>query len=186
MTSSAKRHDLAELVRDHENGELPAPHHVPQHAQYFVGLPRRKHRGRLVENEEAALQIELLQDLAFLPLAGGDRRHLGAERNAERHAVEKGFELAGLLAPIHHRRQLGARQHEVLGHGHGRNRGEVLVDHAEAERVSGARILDCLLVVVDQNVARIRPVIAHDAFDQRALAGAVLAEQRVEAARPAP
>src|SRR5262249_12166994 len=32
----------------------------------------------------------------------------------------------------------------------------------------------------DQNAARIRPVIAHDALDQRALAGPVLAEERVE------
>ena len=177
-----ERHHLAELVRDHQDGELAALDHVAQHAEHLVGLAGREHRGRLVEDEEAALEIELLEDLAFLPLAGRDRRHLGAERNAERHAVEKGLELAGLLAPVDHGGKLGTRQHEILGHGHGRHRGEVLVDHAEAERVRGARILDLPLAVVDQHVAVVRPVVAHDAFDQRALAGAVLAEQGVEAA----
>ena len=46
----------------------------------------------------------------------------------------------------------------------------------------GARIVDDLLPVADQNVARVGVVVAHDAFDQRALAGAVLAEERVEGA----
>ena len=175
-----KRHDLAELVRDHQHGEIAAPHHVAQHAQHFVGFAGREHRGRLVENEKAALQIELLEDFAFLPLAGGNRRHLGTERNAERHAREEGFQLLRLAPPVDHRRQRGACQHEILRHGHGRDRGEVLIDHAEAERVRGARIVDRLFAAVDQDVARVRPVVAHDALDQRALAGAVLAEQRME------
>ena len=46
------------------------------------------------------------------------------------------------------------------------------------------RIGDRLLAAADQDVALGRAVIAHDAFDQRALAGAVLAEQRVERAGP--
>jgi hypothetical protein len=56
----------------------------------------------------------------------------------------------------------------------------VLVDHAEAEGVRGTRIVDLLFTAVDHDVAGVRPVIAHDALDQRALAGAVLAEQRME------
>ena len=50
---------------------------------------------------------------------------------------------------------VGAREHEILGHRHGRHRGEVLVDHAEAERVRRARIVDRLFAAVDQDVARV-------------------------------
>ena len=42
------------------------------------------------------------------------------------------------------------------------------------------RIGDRLFAAADQHVAFGRVVITHDAFDERALAGAVFAEQRVE------
>src|ERR1022692_2842098 len=42
------------------------------------------------------------------------------------------------------------------------------------------RIGDRLLTAADQHLALGRVVVTHDAFDQRALAGAVFAEQRVE------
>jgi hypothetical protein len=58
----------------------------------------------------------------------------------------------------------------------------MLVHHAEAERVGILRIGDRLFAAADQHVALGRVVIAHDAFDQRALAGAVFAEQRMEGA----
>jgi hypothetical protein len=60
----------------------------------------------------------------------------------------------------------------------------MLVDHAEPERVRVLRVGDRLFAAADQDVALGRVVIAHDAFHQRALAGAVLAEQRVERAGP--
>ena len=58
----------------------------------------------------------------------------------------------------------------------------MLIDHAEAERVRGARIADDLLAIIDEKLARVGLVIAHDAFDERRLAGAVLAEKRVKRA----
>ena len=67
-----ERHHLAEFVGDHQDGQLAVDHHLAQHAEHLVGLAGRQHRGRLVQDQEAALQIELLQDLALLPLAGGD------------------------------------------------------------------------------------------------------------------
>jgi len=38
-------HDLAEFMRDHQDGENAAGHHVAQHAQHFVGFAGRQHRG---------------------------------------------------------------------------------------------------------------------------------------------
>ena len=65
-------HDLAELVRDHQDGQLALDDHVAEHAEHLVGFRRRQHRSRLVQDQEAALQVELLEDLAFLPLASRD------------------------------------------------------------------------------------------------------------------
>ena len=78
----SKRHHLAEFVGDHQNGQLAIDHHLSQHAQHLVGFARRQHRGRLVQDQESALQIELFQDFALLPLAGGDIGNPGIERNA--------------------------------------------------------------------------------------------------------
>ncbi len=60
----------------------------------------------------------------------------------------------------------------------------MLIDHAEAERVRSARIVDDFLAVIDHQLAGIGLVIAHDAFDERRFAGAVLAKQRVKRAGP--
>src|SRR5260221_300751 len=58
----------------------------------------------------------------------------------------------------------------------------MLVDHAEAERRGIARAGDLGLPAVDQHLAGGRAIEAHHALHQRRLAGAVLAEQRVERA----
>ncbi len=59
----------------------------------------------------------------------------------------------------------------------------MLVDHADAERLGVARVAHDRLLPVDQELAAVGLVEAHDAFDERRLAGAVLAEQGVERAR---
>ena len=179
-----ERHHLAELVGDHQDGQFAGDHHGAQHAQHLVGFARRQHRGRLVEDQEAPLQIKLLEDLALLPLAGGDVRDSCIERHLERHPRQERFQFLLFLAPVDHRRDVVARQHQVFGDRHRRHQREMLVDHAEPECVGVLRIGDRLLAAADQHVAFGRVVVAHDAFDQRALAGAVLAEQRVERAGP--
>src|SRR5262249_24567547 len=58
----------------------------------------------------------------------------------------------------------------------------MLVDHAEAETMRGSGMGDDLLAVADDELPAIGAVIAHDAFDERRLAGAVLAEERMHRA----
>ena len=145
VTSSAKAITSRNLWVIIRMVSSPRSHHAAQHAEHLVGLAGREHRGRLVEDEEAALEIELLEDFAFLPLAGGDRRHLGVERHAKRHARQKFLERLALARPVDDRRHVVARQHEILRDRHRRHQREVLIDHAEAERVRGARIADDLL-----------------------------------------
>src|ERR1700676_5241006 len=56
----------------------------------------------------------------------------------------------------------------------------MLVDHADAERLRVARILDRDLGSIEQKGSLVGRIEAHDAFDERRLARAVLAEKRVE------
>ncbi len=55
----------------------------------------------------------------------------------------------------------------------------MLVHHADPVRACVARIVDRQFRPVEQDLAAIGRVEAHDAFDERGFAGAVLAEQRV-------
>ena len=70
----------------------------------------------------------------------------------------------------------------VLGHGERRDEPEVLVHHADpgVERVARRVELDRL--AVEQDLALVRPVEPGEDVRERALAGAVLAEQRVHLA----
>ena len=82
----AKGHHLAEFVGDDQDAELALRAHAADHAQQFVGLLRREHGGRLVEDQHVALQIELLEQLDLLLLAGGQVADERARIDAERHA----------------------------------------------------------------------------------------------------
>ena len=69
-----------------------------QQPEDLVGLAGRQHRGRLVENKEALVEIEQLQDFELLLLARRQRGHRHVERHAEGHPVEEGFEPPPLLS----------------------------------------------------------------------------------------
>src|SRR5580704_11479516 len=58
----------------------------------------------------------------------------------------------------------------------------MLIHHANAKRAGVAGIADRRLRPIEQDLAAIRCVEAHDAFDQRGLAGAVFAEERMDRA----
>ena len=58
--------DLAELVRDEDDGAALA-RQAAQHAEQVVRLLRREHTGRLVEDQDVRLAVELPHDLQ--PLA---------------------------------------------------------------------------------------------------------------------
>ncbi len=179
-----ERHHLAEFVRDHQDRQIAVDDHGAQHAQHFVGFAGRQHRCRLVQNQKAPLQVKLLENFAFLPLAGGKIGDPGVERHLERHARQKSFQFLLFLAPVDDGGNVVARQHQVFGHRHRGHQREMLIHHAEAECVGVLRIGDRLFAAADQHIALGRVIIAHDALHQRALAGAVFAEQRMERAWP--
>ena len=154
--------------------------HAAQQTEHFVGLVRSEHGRRLVEYEQPLIEIEQFQDFEFLLFARRHGGHRNIERNAKRHAVEKRFERAHLLFPVDDGRRIGAADDEIFSAGHRGHQREVLIDHADAQRASVARIADRHFRAVEQDLAFVRRIEAHDAFDECRFAGAVLAEQRVD------
>ncbi len=84
-----------------------------------------------------------------------------------------------LLFPVDDGRRVGAADDEILRAGQRWHQREMLVHHADAVRACVARIADRHFRAVEQDLAAIGRVEAHDAFDERGFAGAVLAEQRM-------
>ena len=154
--------------------------HVTQQAEDFIRLARGQHRGRFVQDQESLIKIKELQDFELLFLAGRHRRDRLVERHAKRHPVKESFERLHLLAPFDDRRRVGPTDDEIFCRGQGGNQREVLVHHADAERLRVARIADGDLLAVQQELPAVGRIEPHDAFDERRLAGAVLAEQRME------
>ncbi len=64
----ADRHDLLELVGDQQHRRA-ARAQGAQRVEQLLGLLRREHRGRLVEDQDARAAVERLQDLQPLALA---------------------------------------------------------------------------------------------------------------------
>jgi len=175
---------LAELVGDHHDGQTPGMRERTDRPEHLVGLVGCEHRGRLVEDQQPVVRVELLEDLGLLLLAGGEVRDRHLQRQRERRAVHEGPHLGDLGGPVDDRAQPAAREREVLGDRHRRHQREVLIDHADAERTGGLRRADVALAAVEQHRPRIGALEAHQALDQRRLARAVLAQQRVDRARP--
>ena len=148
---------LAELVADHQHGDLAALRHLAEQAEHLVGLAGRQHRSRLVEDQEALLQIEKLQDLELLLLAGRERGDLLAQPHAERHAVHESFEPRLLRLPVDDSGRVGARDDEVLGRRQAGHQRELLVDHADAEVARVARALHLHLACRRAAPSRGRP-----------------------------
>src|SRR5262249_41917305 len=129
---------------------------------------------------EATPQIELLEDFDFLLLTRGKTGYRHVERNLERNRAHECIEALALFAPVDHQRDIVPRHHQVLGDRHARHEGEVLVHHADTERMGVLWRTNLAFTPVHDDLARIRAVVADQALDQRALAGTVLAQQRVE------
>ena len=177
----AEAHRLVQLVGDEEDRDSGVPQPADDPAEVLHAL-RREHRGRLVEDQHALAPPERLDDLDELLLAEGER----AERRVLR---QRDAEQAGDLAQPRacrgavHGCAPGGPQHQVLQHRERRHQGRVLVDGADAEIERGARARDPGLVPAYLDGAGIGALHAREDGDQRRLAGAVLAQQRVDLRR---
>ena len=177
--------DLVELVAD-EDDAVALGREAAQDLEDLLGLLGRQDRGRLVEDEDLGVAVERLEDLdALLPAdrQGADLDvgvDLEAEPSSELHDPAIG------LVPVEEDR-VGHRlfaEDDVLGDGQDRDQHEVLVDHADPAGDGVRRAGQGDLFAVEQD----RPLIGLgqpvEDVHERGLAGAVLAEQRVDLAGP--
>ena len=122
---------------------LPCSRSRAEHAKELVGLLRREHRGRLVEDQDLRAAVERLQDLH--PLLHADRQmlHHGVERHGQ--AVVPGDALQLGAGAGESARQPPAAldaEHDVLQHGEVVHEHEVLVHHADARGDRVVRAVD--------------------------------------------
>ena len=82
VTRSVIGHDFAQLVRDEDDG-FALVAQADKHLEKLVGLLRREHGGRLVEDQDLRAAIERLQDFHALLQADRQLRHDGVERHLE-------------------------------------------------------------------------------------------------------
>ncbi len=160
--------------------DRPCGHHLGQRGEQRLAFLRRQHRGRLVEDQDARVAVQRLEDLDPLPLAdrqaADPRLRLHRQAEALRHLQQPGARRVAAREGLPQR--LGAHQH-VVEHAEVVGQREVLVHHADAggqrrlrvaRRASGRPKTSML--------ARVGHVVAEQDRHQRRLAGAVLAEQR--------
>ena len=154
-----------------------------QHVEQRVALGRRQDRGRLVENEDARVAVERLQNLD--PLAHADRQIADTGVGVDRETValrKLGDALArGPAVDEGSAPRLGAIDDIFPG----RQRAEQLerlMHHAQARRHRVDRRTEANGRVAHANLARVRRLQAEQDAHQRRLARPVLAHHAVDLA----
>ena len=153
----------------------------------LLGLRRGEDGGRLVEDEDAGIPEQRLQDFHPLFLADGQ-------------AVDAPVQIDGQAALLHQRVEPPARlgggpgeaedrlgsEHDIVEGGEVFRQREMLVDHTDPGLQRGlgraGRQRSQRPVRFDADRPRIGDIMAEQDVHQRRLAGAVLAEQRVDLA----
>jgi hypothetical protein len=177
------RHDLVELVAD-EDDAAAVLHHAPQTLEEAEGLLRRQDGGGLVEDEDPGAAVEVLEDLHPLLLADGQVPY-GAVC-LHRHPVGLGeaADLALERGGPEDRSRLVPAERDVLGDREAVDETEMLVHHPDATVDRGTGGANRRLVAEDLDRARVGPHEPCEDVHERRLPGAVLAEERVDLARP--
>ena len=182
VTRSATDEDLGQLVGD-EDHRLAGASHVAHAREELVGFLRRQYGGRLVEDEDPGAPVEGFQDLD--PLALPERELPDPRLRVDGHLETVGC-LGDRLFDFPRRKaqpRLGPSEHHVLGDGHALHKAQMLVDHKDASVLRVPRGVEPDGLAVDEELAFIGPVEAHQEIAQRGLAGPVLAEQGVHLPR---
>ena len=175
----AELEHLVEAVADEEDRHARC-RQLAHLAEEPVDLVRRKGGGRFVHDQDADLAGHRLGDLdRLLPGHGQLRRH--------RAGVDVDVELAedrpgpGVhVPPAHEPAAVDLTHEDVLRHRQVREHQRVLVDAGDPERLGICRAAQLDGLAVHGEMAAIRPVEAGHQLDQRGLACAVLADERVD------
>ena len=170
-------------MRDVEHGGSPVPE-PPEQREQSVGLRPHQRRGRLVEHEEARVAQEGARDLHDLTLGGAQRRDQAVAVEAK---PEAGSDRLLRVAP--HPPSVEKRatprlvpDEQRFRDGEAAHQHRFLVDDMDAERVEAARRHAADLRAADADRAAVRLGEPGQDPDDRRLAGAVLADQAMDAA----
>ena len=171
------RLDLLQPVADVDRGGA-ASREFAHLAQQRPRLPRRQRRGRLVQDQQPGLERQRLRDLDGLARAERQIRATGVRIDVDLQQAKQTPGLPLFPAPADDAPPgpAGAEE-EVLAHAELRHQAEFLVDDRDSSLagIRRRRVLGGLASELDP--AAVRPLRARDDPDQRALAGAVLADQ---------
>ena len=178
-----ERENLADLVSDQNDAEHALRRHLPQRPQYEIGFVWGEHGSRLIEDEEPAPEVKVLEDLELLLLSCGKREGGSLGIKDKRHRSLERVDTVTFGFPVDNGRQIGSPKHKIFGNAHLRHQREMLIDQAHSESMRLLRMLHGMRRAVDDDLARVRAMITDDAFGQRALAGTVFADHGVEASR---
>src|SRR6266536_4611056 len=178
--------DLGQVVADHDDRQALAADLADQ-LEHHRRLAHAERRRRLVHDHDARAPRDRARDRDRLPLAArevGDRlvdrldadlepAHLLLRAPAHRSLVEE-------AEPSERRLQiLLAAPEKVLRGVEVRGKGEILVDRLDAEPPCLARVRDGERLALEPELAAVCVVDPRDDLDQRRLAGAVVADDRV-------
>ena len=160
-----------------EDDALPLRPQSPQDRQQLGDFARREIGGRLVEDHELRVAQHGFQDLDPLPAAErqvGDKR-VRIETKSEAEALLA--DAPGHFASAQDAARLRPAEHDVLDHRHGVDQHEMLMDHRDAARHRVRRPVSDEFLAAKHDRARVRRDHAEQHLHQRALAGAVLAQE---------
>nr|BFF14286.1 hypothetical protein GCM10025699_55890 [Microbacterium flavescens] len=169
-------------MRDEDDGGAPCGEGADR-AEQRGRLGRHQHRGGLVEDDDARLAVQDLEDLDALPVADPEVGHERVDVDLEAVLGREGRDpLAGGRRVEAPRGPRLVRQHDVLPHAEGVGEQEVLVHDADAGLLGLTGRPELVRDAVDLDRALVGALLAGQHLHQGGLAGAVLADDRVDGA----
>ena len=182
----AEAPNLLHPVGDEDRGDAPLPQPLDQPLQPFHILGGKR-RGRLVQQQDPGLARDRTGNLD--PLLGGKVEcrdlHAGVdivEAHVPKHLAHELFRAPPAHLPEQPRGLVGQqhvlRDREVL------DQRDFLIGGLDAAAVRGPGTAQPCTLAEEGDIAGVRPDQAAENLDQRGLAGAVLAQQRVHVAGP--
>ncbi|MDF2666711.1 MAG: hypothetical protein K0R81_2561 [Microbacterium sp.] len=174
---------LVELVRDEDDRRAGA-REVAHRREEGVCLGGDQHRRRLVEDDDARVAIQHLEDLDTLTHPDAEIRGLRIDRNREARPLgELAHLAAGTGCVDEHRRAGLVGEDDVLPHPEGGSEQEVLVDDADPGGLRVARRAERHRTVVDLDRPLIGALLPGEDLHERRFARAVLADHGMHAPR---
>ena len=178
--SVADLHDLVELVGDEEDG-LALGGQTLHDLHQLVDLLGREHGGGLVEDEDLVVPVEHFEDLRALLHTHGDILHQRVRVHQQPVLLREGHHLFSGLLLLQEAQLVGLHaQDDVVQHGKALHQLEVLVDHADVERVGVVGVADLHPLPVDADLPLLRLVQAEEHAHEGGLPGPVLPQQGVD------